>query len=220
MLLITPPALVWCAQADANPQAVRPRGALTKIELTHLVPELVSELISTPELAPLFFEDESLKAQVSVGKAPLAVRPAGLDNLLASSADHTLIVQGTPEALKELRAFLKSLDVEPRVVLLTMRQVQKGKPESRPIVQTFSNVKASITVGGTPAIQSVTVTPSLSCDVQSVTVLPHLNRDGKTVVIAAKVNNEKWLVQTGKLGSELKFVFPKHQELFVTATPQ
>lgn len=216
MLLTTPPALAVLTQTEAT----RPRAALLKFELTHLVPELVTELLNTPELAPLFFEDESLKARVSTGKVPLAARPAGLDNLLSSNADHTVIGQGTPEALKELRALLKSLDVEPQSVLLTMRQVQKGKPDSRSVVHTFSNVKASITVVGGAAIQSVTVTPHLSCDVQSVTVVPHLNRDGKTVVVAAKVNKEKWLVQTGKLGSELKFVFPHNQELFLTATPQ
>jgi hypothetical protein len=217
MLLITPPALTVLTQTEAT----RPRAALLKFELTHLVPELVTELLNTPELAPLFFEDESLKARVSTGKVPLAVRPMGLDELLASNADHTLIVQGTPEALKELRVLLKSLDVEPQSVLLTMRQVQKGKPDSRPIVQTFSNVKARITVGEVADLPSVKLgIPHPYCDVQSVTVVPHLNRDGKTVVVAAKVNKEKWLVQTGKLGSELKFVFPNNQELFVTATSQ
>ncbi|MBB6050147.1 hypothetical protein [Armatimonas rosea] len=220
MLLITPPTLTVLTQTDARPQAARPRVAPIKVELTHLIPTVLVELLSTPELAPLFFEDESLKARVSAGKVPLAARPVGLDNLIASDADHTLIAQGTPEALKELRAFLKSLDVEPQGVLLTMRQVQKGKPESHPVVQTFSNLKASITVGGAADIQSLTVPPPLSCDVQSVTVIPHLNRDGKTVVVAAKVNKEKWLVQTGKLGGELKFVFPHNQELSLTATRQ
>jgi hypothetical protein len=57
-----------------------------------------------------------------------------------------------------------------------------------------------------------------AADLQSVTVIPHLNRDGKTVVVAARVNKEKWLVQTIKLGVEAKFVFPDGQELFVTAT--
>ena len=189
MLLIAPPAII----AQQQPQPSKPR--IIKYGLTHFIPSLFSELLTTPGLAALFQEERVT--------APL--RPAGLDNLLSVDQDHSIIAQGTPEAQARVKALLALLDVESKSVQLAMRLVQGGKPESRPTIVTFSNFKGKFSVEG-------------QADSQSVTVIPHLNRDGKTVAIAAQVNQERWLVQTVKLGVETKFVFPNHQELFVTAT--
>lgn len=189
MLLIAPPAIL----AQEQPLPSKPR--IIKYELTHFIPSLFSELISTPGLAPLFQEDRFI--------SPL--RPVGLDNLLSTDQDQCVIAQGTPEAQARVKALLALLDVEPKSVQLAMRLVQEGKPESRPTIVTFSNFKGKFSLEG-------------EGDSQSVTVIPHLNRDGKMVAIAAQVNQEKWRVQTVKLGVETKFVFPNHQELFVTAT--
>ncbi len=193
MLLTTPPTTIVL---QTQPQEKR---VLAKIALTYLRTPALLELMSAPELASLLLEDGM------PGKPLPLLRPARLDNILFSPADHTVITQGTPEAQEQFKALLKLLDVKPQGVLLTMRLVQGGKPESRPTISTFSNAKGWMAVGDTT-------------DLQMVTVIPHLNRDGKTVAVAAKVNDEKWLVQTVKLGADVKFVFPNNQTLFVTAT--
>lgn len=197
MLLTPPPAIVLLTQTQA-------KLSLAKIELRHLEPTAFIFLLDTPELMYLFTEFDLVRS-LMLGKTRLTLRPVDLSNILASDADHTIILQGTPKALGEVNTLLALLDVEPKSVRLTMRFLQKGKPEIHPVISTFSNAKGWMAVGDTT-------------DLQMVTVIPHLNRDGKTVAVAAKVNDEKWLVQTVKLGAEVKFVFPNNQTLFVTAT--
>ncbi|WP_395088490.1 hypothetical protein [Armatimonas sp.] len=197
MLLAPPPAMVLLTQTQE-------KLSLAKIELIHLEPTAFILLLDTPELMYLFAEFDLIRT-LKLGKTHLTLRPVDLSNILASDADHTIIIQGTPKALGEVRTLLALLDVEPKSVQLTMRFLQKGKPEIHPVISTFSNSKGRIAIGCTT-------------DQQSVTVIPHLNRDGKTVAVAAQVNKEKWQVQTLKLGVETKFVFPNNQELFVTAT--
>jgi general secretion pathway protein D len=45
-----------------------------------------------------------------------SLRPAGIDNILASDADNTLIVQGDPADIDELKALIRLLDVAPKQV--------------------------------------------------------------------------------------------------------
>ena len=199
MLLAPSPAIVLLTQ---TPEKL----SLAKIELRHLEPTAFILLLDTPELMYLFAEFDLVRT-LMLDKTRLTLRPVGLSNILASDADHTIITQGTPKALGEVSTLLALLDVEPKSVRLTMRFLQKGKPEIHPVIATFSNSKGRIAMG------DVT-------DQQSVTVIAHLNSNGTFVVLAAQVNKEKWRVQTFKLGVETKFVFPNNQTLFVTATPE
>ena len=194
MLLSTPPpALVQIVQPRRN------QYPPIQQRLVHLQGIALLELMSSPELKPLFQEN-------AVSGKPLPpLRHTRLDNILFSLSDQTVITQGTPEAQAQFKALLALLDVKSQNMLLTMRLVQEGKPESRLAISTFSNAKGWMIVGETS-------------DLQMVSVIPHLNRDGKTVVVAAQINSEKWFVQTGKFGEELMIVFPNNQTLFVTAT--
>ena len=50
------------------------------------------------------------------GQNQRSLRPAGIDNILASDADNTLIVQGDPADIDELKALIRLLDVAPKQV--------------------------------------------------------------------------------------------------------
>lgn len=50
------------------------------------------------------------------GQQQRSLRPPGIDNILSSDADNTLIVQGDPADIDELKALIRLLDVAPKQV--------------------------------------------------------------------------------------------------------
>lgn len=184
-----PPALVQ----PALPQQEKPR--LTKIELHFVAPSAVMKRID------------------GNGKQK-SLRPDGLRNVIISDADHTLILQGTDEAVAEFKALLRLLDVKPRALELKVQFVQEGENTIYLRLRTADAQKARVTLGE----------DSLA---RGLLIIPHLDGDGKMVSfeILCEVGEPSTLAdpkkapltKTGTLGQELRFPLDDGL-LFLTAT--
>lgn len=86
------------AVVQAEPQ---PKRTLTKYALSYIVPS-------------------EFKKRIDGNDPKKTLRPPGLDNLIASDIDRCIIAQGTAEALAELKALLRLLDVKPVASLTTV----------------------------------------------------------------------------------------------------
>nr|WP_309685255.1 hypothetical protein [Armatimonas sp.] len=188
MLFITPPALVLFTQAQE-------RTSLTKIGLRYISP---SEAIKQLER-----------------KTPLkSLRPLGLENLLASDADNTLIAQGTAEAVAALKVILRSLDVKPVVLELKVQFVQQGENVIYLRLRTRNAQKGTVTLGEEGLATSLVI-------------VPHLDDNGKSVSfeVIREISDPQSLsttkktrfTQAGTLGREVRIALPDGL-LFLTAT--
>ena len=92
--------------------------------------------------------------------------------------DNSLVVQGTPEAVADLKQIVRMLDVESRAVMVKIGEVRDGKAGSYSILMTADNTTASLTFTGGITANKVRVTP-------------HLNGDGKTASLSLTLNAEK-----------------------------
>ncbi|WP_395139963.1 hypothetical protein [Armatimonas sp.] len=188
MLLITPPALVLFTPTQE-------KTILTKIELRYIPP---SEAVKQLER-----------------KAPLkSLRPPGLENLLASDADNTLIAQGTAEAVEALKVILRSLDVKPLVLELKVQFVQQGENVIYLRLRTRNDQKGTVTLGEGGLATSLVIVPHLSDDGKSVSfeVIREIG-DPQSLPTAKKTRFTK----AGSLGREVRITLPDGL-LFLTAT--
>ncbi|WP_309712095.1 hypothetical protein [Armatimonas sp.] len=189
MLLIAPlPAFVQ----QAPPQE---KLRFIKIELRHITPSAAVKQIEG---------DGKQKSR----------KPAGLHRLLSSDADNTLILQGTDEAVAELKALLRLIDVKPAVLELKVQFVQEGENVIYLRLRTADTQKARVTLGEDALARSLVI-------------IPHLDEDGKSVSFEIlrevgepqKLPNPKNapLTKKGALGQETRITLPDGL-LFLTAT--
>ena len=188
MLLTPPPALVQQAPTQEKTRFV-------KIELRYIMPSAVVKLIE------------------GSGKQS-SLKPAGLHNLLSSDADNTLILEGTDEAVAELKALVRLLDVKPRALELKVQFVQEGENTIYLRLRTADGQKTRVTLGEAALARGLVIVPHLSDDGKSVTFEiirevgePQKQADPKKAP----------LTKTGTPGQEMRIPLPDGL-LFLTAT--
>jgi len=174
------------AVVQAEPQ---PKRTLTKYALSYILPSEFKKLID--------------------GSDPKkTLRPPGLDNLIVSDIDRCIIAQGTAEALTELKALIRLLDVKPVTLKLTVKLVKSGETILDLNTTSPNKQKATFTLGEGEAAQGITITP-------------HIHGDGKISFLVTR--NQALEIKTMTLGAvtlgePLTITFGELGELTITAT--
>ncbi len=113
----------------------------------------------------------------------------------AVDADNSIVLQGTPDAVMQLKSRIALMDVKLRVVNVKVCEVRENKPGSYYVISTANNTKAHL-------LSSGGITSS------KVEVIPHLNGDGKTVLLQLTMRSEKPVFKRIPLGEETKLETP------------
>lgn len=113
----------------------------------------------------------------------------------ADSADNSLVVQGTPEAVANLKQLVRMLDQKPRIVQVMVCEVRDGVKGGYYSISTANNTSAHLLSSG--GIIS-----------EKVEVYPHLNGDGKTISLTLTLGLEKPFIKRIPLGEETKLETP------------